>query len=468
MNQLVKNMTKKNYYAALFVIISSLKLFYTPLITSDVFIWTAAGLKSIANRQLDLVDSYSIHHGLEILYPSHLSNILYGVLFLISGHWAIFIFSRVLGLLFLIFLQKKYFSLAPLNVANLVFVIFVGVGCFFMLDRPAYLIYLLATFVFGISITKGIENSFDQNLFKNSLVFYLLVALWTNLHPSALILLPILAIQFLAFQKKQTFCYGIASLLGILSTPIGLKIWNYAILTMSMSSKRKFFEWLPIYQYPSRYYQILFFLLLAAFLWRVTVTKSWIKFLKTGLFIFIPLSFFNSRHVVFFFLTLIPLSSYLNLWIPAQNSSREEESQFKRKWITVLIFATLNIALLIGNYSQTHLFDEDANVEVAEFLKSKKDLRVFNDIEPGYLEIVLAPNNIKIFFDARNIIFPDQVFHDYVEIIRGNNVERILDNYSVDTIIVRKKNVNLLASIQKTLKWLEVFQNKDVIIFQRR
>jgi hypothetical protein len=71
----VEEFTRKNYWLALLVMISSLKLIYAPLVTEDLFIWVAAGLKMIDLGQFISQDYFTIHHGLTFVYPSQLSNL---------------------------------------------------------------------------------------------------------------------------------------------------------------------------------------------------------------------------------------------------------------------------------------------------------------------------------------------------------------------------------------------------------
>ena len=90
------------------MIVSSLKLFYAPLVSEDLFIWVAAGLKMIDLGQFISHDYFTIHHGLTFVYPAQLSNLLYGMIFKIGGSTLLFVVLRLIGIFFLFYIYQKH------------------------------------------------------------------------------------------------------------------------------------------------------------------------------------------------------------------------------------------------------------------------------------------------------------------------------------------------------------------------
>jgi hypothetical protein len=451
----VDRFSPKIYLITLFIILSALKLFYSPLITGDLFIWVASGLKTLELKSFDLVDSFSIHQNLFINYPSTLSNILYGFVFKIGGTLGLFIFTRLIGIFFILYLAKNYLKSIPENFYNLLLAVGSVVGAFYMLDRPAYLAFVL--------VAAFIDHILSHEKKVNLFYVFGLSSFWCNIHPSVLIILPFLFYRILIFKNLKSLLIFISALLGIICNPIGLKIFKYGYDTMTISSKRFEGEWSSFLDFHDPSYAVLFLILTLFLLIQLIRLNKWKEYLKSGLIVFWVFCLMSARHFILFSVIFIPTISYFNLWIKQNNI------QIKARLHLGITFLCIIILVLSFKYNVDHnqLEDKDSVSDIVMFLQNKKDLRIFNECDGGYISTFLSKNNDKIFLDNRNIIFSDEIYQDYVTIKMANpkNLEPLIKKYSLNAFIVSNENKMLMYAMKNQKDWNLVFSGKNAMVF---
>lgn len=448
--------TRKNFLAILLILIGSLKLFYSPVNPSDLYIWSAVGQKMIELKSFLYQDYFSVHDNLEFLYPSQVSSFFYGIIYKSFGDLGLFIFSRAMSFFFLLFLASRYLKNLNANFINLFLPLSSVIGCFYMLDRPAGLIFPLALLTFEMMFN---ENDLDK---IDLLKLFFLVLIWVNLHPSALILLivPIIRVAIDLSRLRAELKKVLIVLWGILINPIGVKIFSYAFVTSVVSKNRELIEWQSILTFEDKSCLVIFAFSLFLLINALIKSKELKKYFYSGYWIFVGLPLISVRHLIFYSLSQILLFyqfkffDYQNVWY--------ENKKVNISIITALIL--LNLFLITSNFSENNMFDENAEVTILNYLKNKNKMRVFSEMDNGYLANAMVNTNNKIFFDSRNIIYSNQAYEDFIKMKSGQMIEEKIERYHFN-LIVCKIDKSLCRKLENS-KWKEVFKGRFYKVFQ--
>jgi len=458
----VERFTRTHYWAALFVIVSSLKLFYAPLVSEDLFIWVAAGLKMIDLGQFISHDYFTIHHGLTFVYPAQLSNLLYGMIFKIGGSTLLFVVLRLIGIFFLFYIYQKHLKQVEKNIWNLLWVISFIFGIFYMIDRPQYLAFFPAMMAFSFLD----ESQFDL---KAKIYFLAIIIFWSNLHSSVLILIPVLGCRAVAEtliydlrKLKITISKLLLLIVGICVTPIRLDIFKYLFSTFMLSSKRFNGEWRGLLAYQDKFLVIIILLIMFYLLAMLLKTKQLKEYLLSGYFILPVMTFISVRHAVFFCLVNFIIFNQYRLWITGKNILENTKSTF-----VLGVLFSLSIYLLIVNWKENHFLDENYDATLIGLMRSENNLHVYHEIDGGLLSAFLFQNNNKYFIDARNIIFTDEMYRDYSLLKQNLEISKLINKYGFDTFIVKKENTKMIQ-VLLDLGWQKKFEGDKTILFKKR
>lgn len=458
----VEEFTRKNYWLALLVMISSLKLIYAPLVTEDLFIWVAAGLKMIDLGQFISQDYFTIHHGLTFVYPSQLSNLLYGMIFKIGGSTLLFVVLRLIGIFFLFYIYQKYLKQVEKNIWNLILAISFIFGIFYMIDRPQYLAFVPALMAFSLLD----DSQFDL---KAKIYFLAIIIFWSNIHSSVLILIPVLGsriiLETLFYDLKKlkvTLSKLILLIIGICVTPIRFDIFKYLFSTFMLSSKRFNGEWRGLLIYQDKFLVITILLIMFYLFAMLFKTKQLKAYILSGYFILPVMTFISVRHAVFFCLVNFIIFNQYRLWINGKNILESTKSTL----VLSLLFS-LSIYLLMLNWKENHFLDEHYDASLISYMRNESNLQIYHEIDGGLLSALLFENNNKYFIDARNIIFTDEMYRDYSLLKQNLEIPRLIKKYGFDTFIVKKKNTKMIQVLLE-LGWQKKFEGDKTILFLKR
>jgi hypothetical protein len=458
----VEEFTRKHYWYALFVLIASLKLLYAPLASEDLFIWVASGLKMIDIGQFISQDYFTVHHNLVFSYPAQLSNLFYGLIFRLGGSSLLFVWLRMLGVFFVIFIYKKYLNQIEKNIWNLLLAISFIFGVFYMIDRPQYLAFFPAVMTFCF-LDKKLEN------IKDKFFFFALVIFWSNVHSSVLILLPILITRFFVewslkrySDLKQSLIKIILFLVGICMTPIGLNIFTYFYSTFVLSSGRFTGEWRGLLFYHDKMFVGLMLILIFYLFFKLRKNGKFKNYLLTGYFILPIMTLVSVRHAVFFCLINFIVFSKFELWISGKNILKSSFST-----ILLSLMLAISLFLLFLNWKENQFLDEHYDRAMIHYLKTEKNLRIYHDVDGGLLSVFLYQNNNKYFIDARNIIFSDEMYRDYAALKSGREILEMIRKYDFDTFIIRKQN-DLIIKTLNEMGWVKKFEGDKTVLFKKR
>ncbi len=446
-------MLNKNYYFYIAFLMASMKLCFSPLTTGDLYIWVAHGLEIIKHGSINFFDSSTLHSLGVISYPSNLSSVLYAVIFNLFGSLGLFVFFRVFLLCYLFFLLSKIKRWDNINLKGVIFVALALNGILFQLDRSSILIIPIAHYLIEI-----VDRSWSHKLnWKKIFILFMLVALWTNLHPSSLILLPLISYKLIIdlFCKRSIvsgFTILILSIMGILSTPLGFHIFQFSMETMVTSQMRGVSEWSSLFSFKYVEHSLLFISVILFFIYSVVKRGSFKVFSKSIFPVLMIAGLLSVRNIIWFFLFIPYLVNRYELFCDT-NSNTGKPSSSARYVLFLLIF--INISLLISNFSNNSAIDHMAPVSMIPELKKMDNRRILNSSDYGGFITLFTPSSSKIFIDNRNIIFKRSVYLDYLSFLEGEGVEMLLAKYSIDTIILQKP---LTSQLDHKLRHGKIFK----------
>ena len=449
--------SRSTFYLWLFFLVPLFYYFSLPLFSPDIDIWLAQGLAIFKFKTLTPPETHLIGETLTMIYPTWGAAVLYATLEKIFHPWGREFISLFHKLVLLFILAIFYFkTLRPLQskwTAKNIFLILLSYYGFSYLfvDRPA-LLALVPFLLFFYLLEKNQEWNF-----KKYGLLCILTIIWVNLHGSALLVLP-MVVWHLLFeswpQKKNYLILSILLFFALMANPFTWQIYPYTWQTASLSSARAISEWLSPLSFNSPANDSAYFLWLILFSVLIIQKKHW-SFFKNSAFPLTLLGLSAERHIVWAFLLIIPC------WLEETPCSTLPEKKGKT-WINVsVIFILLSGLLLLNPFSRFEFIQNFSFSKVGRYsLKTSYPNQslafikrcqitgpIMNSLElGGWLE--LTTKN-KIFFDARNIIFPEKYFSDFRDVISvQKNWESILQQYSIDLLLLTKADA---AQLEKNL-----------------
>ena len=113
-------------------------------------------------------------------------------------------------------------------------------------------------------------------------------------------------------------------------------------------------------------------------------------------------------------------------------------------------------------------FNNDAPIAATKIINEQKEpLVIFNQWELGSY-LTLHQKN-KIFIDSRNIIYTREIFDQYKRLIRCRiNCSQLLEQFNINTVLLRKENFPLIESLKLLLNWEISYEDDMFILFFRR
>ena len=450
-------MSRGNFLKIIFFGVALLKLVYTPVSSVDLHVWVAEGLKLLSNLSLMNQDVTSMHN-LTFLYPSHLSNFLYGLVYKNAGELGLLFFSRTITLLTIYTIFHLYIKKERFDFYFLLISIVSIIGGEFLLDRPASLCLPFSI----ISLHLAMRETLCR---KGKGIFFFSTFIWTNLHPSSILLVPVLGYRLVChlFKKEEyKLCFILLglSLVAIDLNPLSIGIWKYSLNTIFTSTDRVIHEWTNILAFKYPYYSILYLNTLAVLFWRLSVGNRIKEFILSPYFPLVLIGIPNVRNIVFLFLFLIPIVREFELY-----EAKDDFSGMKLKTPDYFAaFGLLGALIFLVIKNPVVQPNSMASIDKIETLLGE---RVFSSYEDsGYIQAVSKLKS-KTFIDTRNIIFNDHLIDEYFKMIQGNDETlSLFDKYEFDTIVIPKSRKNLFELLGLQSKWKTMFENSSYALFR--
>lgn len=275
-----------------------------------------------------------------------------------------------------------------------------------------------------------------------------------------------------------TFVAGVAMFIN----PQPSQTLHYVFNTSSKSAARGIEEWLPTTF--GTLTGTLFFVSIACLLGLIGLSRRRLEPVEVILLTtFLILGAQAQRMVIWFALIVPPIAAPLIAGLRAHRAARSLGDKEHAPWehapwpLLAMVFAVLLTtlpwtrsynALLPAEKRSASGIHEPAGA--VEFLRSRGYRgNLFAPVSWGaYLTCFLYPD-VKVFNDSRIESFPDDVWSDYLQIGAGQeDWNAALGKYNIDAVVWSDRlSAELLASLESSPRWRQVFQDANCVIFLR-
>lgn len=442
------------------------RLLIIPFGSGDLAVWVADGLKIFELGELYSLDLFSLHSGLEFIYPARFLNIILAGIYKISSYSGVVFFVRASFLIILLYVLKKHLMAEKVwSIGNLLlFLIPFALNVTAFMDRPACFGVLLGFFIIPLIEHEKLSS-------KVMFLFFALVILWTNLHSSVLVLLPLLIykIGLNLLLKKPVVRLALLfmmTILGVCLNPDSFMIFEYALKTMEFSKLRSISEWSPLFRFSYPKIALLYLFSVIVF-WAVAYKKNKHRAVLGSLAL--PLTFagfLSIRHTIWFSLFVPFYAAKYDLWISAKK--QHSPRKFNVFLVSCYVVSLLYLSPFLNFTQHPNIgFDLDAPVEATEILsQTTQKRRIFNQWELGsYLTL---KQRHPIFIDGRNIVYSSEIYQQYKSVINASNdYLSIIEYYQIDTFIFKKENFPILKTLRSSQDWRVEYEDQNFILFYK-
>ncbi len=474
-------------YQWLFFSLPVLYFLSLPIQTNDLAIWVAHGKYLLKSHSILRHDVFSILPTTEFIYPL-LTCILYAFADSLGGLIGVSLLHKLaLFAILVIWFSGSLSRISnPWSTSTIIMILFSWFGASALcIDRPALLAVL--PFLLSFSILNKPEKLTSRDL----VLLAVINTLWVNLHGSWIILTG----MFLWRECARTFWSPNAPqslhnlLLGTMSlgftsllNPFGYRVFPYILDTVRTSKLRGIVEWTPVklswstspyFSQDAAYILLCIIVVIFGWHWFNKDRVKFVAFTCSPFCFLLVLGLQSVRNTVLPF-AVLPLFAYNQRLI-----RQVDEDQKSRNLLnTALILCILSMVILfsptvkplIGPFlpeNKRAVFGEDTPIAVAEYLNHTRDREpIFNEWEYG--SFLAYSQSHPIFMDARNVIFAQTDFERYQQVfeVRGDWMQ-VLRDYRIGYVLLnQKQQPKLLAALQRTKSWQEVFRAGNAILFE--
>jgi hypothetical protein len=336
-----------------------------------------------------------------------------------------------------------------------------------------------------------------------------LLALWANVHgafPAGLMLagcflagaawaetarakgegrglIPALAQSLCGRTFRPWLLCFLASVLGTLVNPYGLKIYGYVGLTSNRAAVRRIDEWVPptLDLWMGKAWLVSLLVLAAIIVAHRRIRRRWPAPRDVFLVLcFLPLACCSVRMVAWWLLVLAPLAAtLLPGLLPALKKKGNDRQPSLIAGLVLAVFLFFVATSLPGLQPLNPLLSSKGNERVEQVLDAVQTRladhsatgKVFSRFEWGeYLTWAWSPR-YQVFMDGRIEIYPDSVWLDYAAITQGHpGWDEILDKYQVDALLLDvhyHSRTGLLPQVEQSRHWRRAFQVGSALVYVR-
>ena len=320
-----------------------------------------------------------------------------------------------------------------------------------------------------------------------------LFVLWVNLHGGFVFGIGLLGIYVLAgwgkdwwterslrVETRRLLVVGVVSVLALSLNPAGpLGILHYVLgFFRNHTTQSLNIEFMPLNMRQADgaiFFSVVILLLLIAYARRVTVSP----FRVVAMLVFGAYSLYSRRVAPWFGMAAAPaFAAVLTQRLgPARVGGVPGRGKPLFNYVLVGLLGLVVLTTLpwlrpylpLSPARRAYVTTAETPVQATQVLCQHGDkARVFDDIAYGSYLIWACPT-VPVFMDTRFELYPDEMWQDYLLIIRAQfGWEDALAKYGIDTIFVRKDQEQMLVAAAKASdEWQTVYENKHTIILQR-
>jgi hypothetical protein len=332
-----------------------------------------------------------------------------------------------------------------------------------------------------------------QKRFKTLLLLPFFSLLWVNIHAGYFLGLVIIFIFILGhlldliifnllktgsfeLPEKKTItnlCVVLGCcVLATLANPNGFHILIYPFQTLTDQAMQQFLqEWFSpdfhqLEWQPFAYYLLVF--IGTGMLSKNSLSST--KILLTVLFGYAALM--SMRHVPLFVIVSIPiLSEQISSFVSIQSKSKSAGQVQK---VIAPIFLSLSIIAICLRFNQVS--QEQSKSEVINFprtavdwiIKNQPEGNLFNSYNWGGYLIWRDYLHYPVYIDGRADVYGAEFIYTYLNIYLAQpGWENLLDAYKINLVLVEPES-DLSMELRHSVSWVNVFENKTSIIFERK
>lgn len=484
-------MSRKQFYFWIFLLLPIVFFELRPIEIGDLSIWIALGRDSLAQGKILINDTYTVTPTAEMVYPFFLS-LIYGLLYQWAGlDFVVFLHALVpscwvfVWYRFICKAQEGQFETEDIwtwQVFGTFILALFGTALIFI-ARPA----LVGTIPLLLSYVLLVKDRKQALSFRRIAEFAGLEILWVNIHGSFLILPLMIGWQALSFVFPMQWEHFKSRLIAVpivlscaLINPFGWKVIPYTWETAILSKARGLTEWFPTHQFQYPLASGIFYAsslgLVSLIFWSVSRQRKITEFVFDPIILVWVSGFLAIRNTFMLFL-LLPIFIF-GVYKPRGPVRKLASGSFWSKSINVVLVLTVAfVGLALSPFFkakwnpylplefQSSISSQFHLKQTSAYLKQQSGT-IFNDWVYGS-DLALQQNN-RYFIDTRNIIFSDQVDHEYDLFISSPELGfATIDRYGFRFYLISAKHGPLLAWMKKSDQFKLIMQEDAAFLFER-
>ena len=473
---------------------------------NDTYYTIKIGEHIIQEKQIDMIDPFSWHEGLEYTYPHWLYDVIIYSIYNLGGMTGIYISTCIFTVILGISIYKVNNKLARNKVISFV----ITIGAIYMLRDFITARAQLVTFILFILQILCIERLIETNKKTYGLGLIVISILMANLHvavwPFSFVLyLPYIA-EYIAsvIEEKTAKKYGkevkqgeklliikqdgtktliIVMLICILTgflTPLGTTPYTYLIKTMQGNTTQNISEHLPMTLINHTDMLSVLIILLTMLIFTNAKIRLRDLCMIGGLFL---LTLYSTRQsTMFIIIGSIVLNKIIFNWMEEWEKDIDEKiinyftSKFGMFMITVSVLI-LSLCFIKTKIKTQYVDETTYPVQMSDFILNYfaekqidlKDVRIYNEYNYGSY---LLFKGIPVFIDSRCDLYTPEynegvnIFTDFIDASNMNKYfGDIFEKYDI-THVILYKNSKINEVIEKAkLENYKLLKADDYFVF---
>ncbi|MDD3225578.1 MAG: hypothetical protein PHX70_12930 [Clostridium sp.] len=415
----------------------------------------------IYHNWIPQIDPYSIHNGLQYIQHEWLSDIIFYLVYSISGFTSLWIFKIIMAFIifYVLYITNKLFT----NDNKFVSYVIAGLAVIFISDfliiRPqifSYLIFILEILVLEkYEQTKKLKYLFGLPVLGLALanlhgatipIFYVLIAVYmaSNFISTENSRIRITSFKVLKYYIGYLLIFSVLSLAAMAINPHGMSTVVYMI---NISGQNMMFDYINELQplnintyFGAIMFTIFFTIVLTIILVRRIPTIKQLIFIFGTFIVALSAIRFASYFVIF---SSIVLAQYISQIFSKEfiETNKTCIALIKNRNLVgnFLFIIAFMVPIQLMTFKPGITDFSNFPTGIVPILQQQTNLRLYNEFDAGHF---LIYNNIKVFVDGRAEMYTTKcndvsVLDDYFNVFSGKvNIEEVFEKYNLNYFLV--------------------------------